>query len=230
MSNLIYTVIYADPPWPYDNPKNNDPAMGGYTYPAMSLDQIERLPVGDLAAENCALFLWATYPKLPEVLAVIDAWGFTYTTVAFTWVKTTAGGDIYSGLGHWTNGNAELCLFAKRGRPVRYARNVKQIIMAPPGPHSAKPPETRRRIERLMGPVHRVELFARETIPGWSAWGNEAGLAYDLALVDKQWQPAPRCPACDKIVPLSGKGRKRTYCNDNCKRQFWRRQCPRNEP
>lgn len=186
---MKYSIVYADPPWPYDNPKSHDPAMGGYTYEGMTLEQIKQLPVHTLAAPNCALFMWATMPKLREAFEVIDAWGFRYTTCAFVWVKLNPTGKllrggnkgkdlllrkgIYSGLGHWVNGNAELCLFAKQGRPTRVARNVKQIVLAPRGRHSAKPPEVRDRIVRLMGDVPRIELFAREKAVGWDSWGKE---------------------------------------------------------
>lgn len=171
---MKYKIIYADCPWQYRDKKNCDPKMGGITYPTMSLDEIKRLPVGELADKSCALFLWATMPLLPEAIDVIDAWGFRYTTCAFTWVKLNPSGrGIYSGLGHWTNGNAELCLFAKRGSPKRIARNVKQIVLAPRGRHSAKPPEVRDRIVQLLGDLPRIELFAREKVPGWDSWGNE---------------------------------------------------------
>lgn len=169
-----YNIVLADPPWCYDNQKNNDPAMGGITYPVMSLESIQALPVKEIAAKDCALFLWATMPKLREALSVIDAWGFTYTTCAFTWVKENPkSGGIYSGMGHWTNGNAELCLFAKRGAPKRLAKNVKQIVMAPRGRHSAKPIEVRDRIVALLGDLPRVELFARDTAPGWDSVGYD---------------------------------------------------------
>lgn len=183
---MKYQVIYADPPWPYNNPQDADPARGGKTYATMTLEQIKRLPVQMLAAPDCALFLWATMPKLREALEVIDAWGFKYITCAFTWVKLNPTGEVlrkdkhvllrkgvYSGMGYWTNGNAELCLFAKQGRPQRVARTVKQIVLAPRGRHSAKPPEVRDRIVQLMGDVPRIELFARERVEGWDAWGNE---------------------------------------------------------
>lgn len=187
---MKYNTILCDPPWPYDNQQDHNPKRGGYTYPPMTLDEIKALPVKDIAAKNCALFLWATMPKLREALEVIKAWEFEYTTCAFVWVKlnptakwwervearvkfTIISGGIYSGLGHWTNGNAELCLLAKRGAPKRVAKNVKQIVLAPRGRHSAKPPEVRDRIVRLVGDLPRIELFARDEAPGWSAWGNE---------------------------------------------------------
>ena len=169
-----YSIIYADPPWQYKDPKGNNPAMGGITYPTMLLEDIKKLPIVGLADKDCALFLWVTMPMLREGLEVIDAWGFKYTTCAFTWVKLNPSGEgIYSGLGHWTNGNAELCLFAKRGHPVRVGKNIKQIVLAARGRHSAKPSEVRKRIVLLMGDVPRIELFAREEVEGWDCWGNE---------------------------------------------------------
>lgn len=183
---MKYSIIYADPPWPYNNPQSGDPARGGKTYATMTMEEIENLNVQSIAAPDCALFLWATMPKLVEAFEVIEAWGFRYITCAFVWVKLNPTGEllrknkdvllrkgVYSGLGFWTNGNAELCLFAKQGHPQREARNVKQIVIAPRGRHSAKPPEVRDRIVRLMGDVPRIELFARELAPGWDSWGDE---------------------------------------------------------
>ena len=88
--------------------------MGGITYPVISDEELARVPVSDIADKNCALFLWATMPKLKEAIILGEQWGFKYITCAFTWVKLNPlGNGIYSGLGHWVNGNAELCLFFK---------------------------------------------------------------------------------------------------------------------
>ena len=169
-----YKIIYADCPWPYDNPKGNNPSMGGKTYPTMTIEDIKNLPVVEISDRDSVLFMWATMPKLKEAFEVIEAWGFKYTTCAFNWVKLNPkNGGIYSGMGHWTNGNAELCLFAKKGHPKRIAKNIKQIVMAPRGRHSAKPDEVRDRIVHLMGDVPRIELFARHQYPGWNCMGNE---------------------------------------------------------
>jgi len=184
-----YNIIYADPPWPYRNPQDADPARGGKTYRTLTLEQIKSLDVPSISSTDSVLFLWATMPKLREAFEVIDAWGFKYTTCAFVWVKLNPSGEllkggkggkdillrkgIYSGLGYWVNGNAELCLLGKRGHPARKARNVKQIVLAPRGSHSAKPPEVRDRIVRLMGDLPRIELFARELTPGWDVFGDE---------------------------------------------------------
>lgn len=172
--NKKYNIIYADPPWPYDNPKNNDPKMGGKTYPVMTIEEICNLPVNKLSDNNCSLFLWATMPKLKESLLVGESWGFKYITCAFTWVKLNPSGNgIYSGLGHWTNGNAELCLFFKKGHPKRLAKNIKQIQIHPRGRHSAKPIQIKEQIIKLIGDLPRIELFAREKTDGWDSWGNE---------------------------------------------------------
>ena len=112
------------------------------------------MPVADLAAPDSALFLWATFPQLPEALRLIEAWGFTYKSVAFVWLKKNKKADSwFYGLGFWTRGNAEICLLATKGHP--------------------KPDEARAKIISLMGDLPRVELFARQTPPGWAVWGNE---------------------------------------------------------
>ena len=166
--------MYADPPWTYDDPKDNLPSMGGITYPTMSNEELADLGVSKIADDNCLLFMWATMPKLKEAIWLGEQWGFKYITCAFTWVKLNPNGKgIYSGLGHWTNGNAELCLLFKKGHPKRNQKNVKQIQVYPRGRHSAKPPNIRDEIIRLAGDLPRIELFARERIESWDAWGDE---------------------------------------------------------
>lgn len=121
-----------------------------------------------------ACFLWATFPQLPEALRLIKAWGFTYKSVAFVWLKKNRKSEgWFYGLGFWTRGNAEVCLLATRGHPKRQAANVHQFIISPIQEHSRKPEEARDKIVALMGDVPRVELFARQSPPGWDVWGNE---------------------------------------------------------
>lgn len=125
------------------------------------------MPVADLAAPDSALFLWATFPQLPEALRLIEAWGFTYKSVAFVWLKKNKKADSwFYGLGFWTRGNAEICLLATKGHPKRQAANIHQFIISPIEAHSKKPDEARAKIISLMGDLPRVELFARQTPPG----------------------------------------------------------------
>lgn len=143
-------------------------------YPTMPLEDIKSLPVEELAAPDCVLFLWATFPMLQEALEVIRAWGFQFKTVAFTWIKLAPKADsIFWGMGYWTRSNAEICLLATKGQPKRQAKNVHQVIISHVEEHSKKPEEARRRIVALMGDVPRVELFARQAAAGWDVWGNE---------------------------------------------------------
>ena len=167
-----YSIIYADPPWRYTAKKIQGAAENHY--PTMSISELCALPVADLAAKDSALFLWATFPQLPEALRLIQAWGFTYKSVAFVWLKQNrkSPGWFY-GLGFWTRGNAEVCLLATRGHPKRQAANVHQFIISPIREHSRKPEEAREKIVALMGDLPRVELFARQSPPGWDVWGNE---------------------------------------------------------
>ena len=168
-----FSVIYADLLWAFEvySGKGKQRSAERY-YDTSSLEAIKALPVSQLAADGCALFLWGVCPELPGALAVIEAWGFEYKTFGFLWVKQNPGGKgLFTGMGYWTRANPEFCLLATRGSPRRLAMDVHQIIVAPVGEHSSKPGEARARIERLLaGPY--LELFARGTAGGWTAWGR----------------------------------------------------------
>lgn len=168
-----FAAIYADPPWSFKvwSGEGKDRAAENH-YPTMTLEDIKALSVADKAADDCALFLWAVMPQLPEAFGVIRAWGFEYKTCAFVWVKTTKDGERFAtGMGYWTRANAEICLLATKGFPKRLNADVHQII-SPRTEHSRKPDEVPERIERLVsGPY--LELFARRPRDGWQSWGNE---------------------------------------------------------
>lgn len=176
-----YNIIYADPPWKYE--RNGVQGAAEKHYSTMSLDELKSLPVKDIAADNCVLFMWATFPQLKEALELIEAWGFEYKTIGFVWLKKNKVSDSwFYGLGYWTRGNAEICLFAKKGNPKRQSKSVHQFIISPIEQHSKKPDETRDRIVQLMGDIPRVELFARQSPDGWDVWGNEVECDIDLTV------------------------------------------------
>jgi len=168
-----YTVIYADPPWSYRDKATAGERGAGFKYSVMSLDDIKGLPMRSIAADDCALFMWATYPMLSEAFEVLNAWGFTYKTVAFTWAKIAKNGKLSLGMGNWTRANAEPCLLATRGKPKRISAAVRSVIISERREHSRKPDEIRDRIVQLMGDIPRIELFARQRVDGWDAWGDE---------------------------------------------------------
>lgn len=184
-----YDVIYADPPWSYSDKKCNGACEAHYS--TMKIEDICNLPIKEIAADDCVLFLWTTYPMLEEALKLIDAWGFKYKSIGFQWVKLNKAAlafDIkkpstlldllkavsFFGLGRWTRGNTEPCLIAVKGKPKRASASVGQLIFAPLTRHSAKPPEAREKITQLMGgQLSQIELFARDYADGWDCWGNE---------------------------------------------------------
>ena len=188
-----YKAIVADPPWHFR--ARTALQVGNWTsrrdaekhYAVMGLDDIKAMPVRDLAAKDSHLFIWTTGPCLRQTFEVIEAWGFRYSAVAFTWIKfkrshdsmqlrvvPTAESDLHVGLGLTTRKNAEFCLLARRGNARREAKNVREIIMSPVREHSRKPDEAYERVRRYCaGPY--LELFAREARDRFDAWGNEVG-------------------------------------------------------
>lgn len=187
-----YAAIVADPPWHFR--ARTALQVGNWTsrrdaekhYAVMGLEDIKAMPVRELAAKDSHLFIWTTGPCLRQTFEVIEAWGFRYSAVAFTWVKLkrshndlqlrvtpTIESDLHVGLGLTTRKNAEFCLLARRGNAKRAAKNIREIIMSPVREHSRKPDEAFERVKRYCaGPY--LELFARQSRDGFDAWGNES--------------------------------------------------------
>ncbi len=162
-----YNIIYADPPWKYGTDVRKH-------YQTVPIKDIYKFPINKIASDNCALFLWVTFPILPQAIETVKQWGFRYVTVAFTWVKTyKRNGRPVRGMGNWTRANAELCVLGIRGNLKRKSKKVHQIVMSPLREHSRKPDEIREHIVELLGDLPRIELFARQGTNGWDAWGNE---------------------------------------------------------
>lgn len=167
-----YNIIYADPPWTYGGGKNNRTfRVAKSHYCVMKTKEICQLRIP--SAEDCILFMWVTPPQMEDGLKVMKAWGFKYKTVGFTWIKTYSSGKPCVGLGYYTRSNAEMCLIGVKGNIKRINNTVSSVIISERERHSKKPDEVRKRIVELMGDLPRIELFARETFPGWDCWGNE---------------------------------------------------------
>jgi N6-adenosine-specific RNA methylase IME4 len=167
MPDRLFPLIYADPPWRFDvfSPSGAWRSADEH-YPTMDLDDIKALKVP--AAEDCALFLWGTQPMLPQALEVMAAWGFGYRS-HLVWVKD------HPGTGYWARNRHELLLIGARGdmpAPAPSAR-PESVLFAPVGRHSEKPVAAYEIIERMYPTLPKLELFARATRPGWTAWGNE---------------------------------------------------------
>ena len=169
-----YSVIYADPPWSFktysDKGKDRSPENH---YNVMNFKDICNLPVNNIANDNSVLLMWVIDPLLDKAFKVIDAWGFKYKTVGFTWAKTNKKSlGFFTGLGYWTRGNPEMCLLATKGKPKRISKSVPQLVVDQRREHSRKPDIMYKHIENLLdGPY--IELFARTKRKGWDCWGNQ---------------------------------------------------------
>jgi N6-adenosine-specific RNA methylase IME4 len=197
----MYSIIYADPPWYYNNRRliRKDGGKSRYgigaagRYPVMKTDDICKLPVANLSADNCALFLWATFPRLDAGLRVMDAWGFDYKTVGFVWIKTYATRHVsqvaqtslvklgvskfldwltFFGVGYYTKSNPEVCLLGIKGRMKPVDNSVSNVVYFPRLAHSEKPGIVRDKIVQLFGDLPRIELFARQIVDDWDSLGN----------------------------------------------------------
>ncbi len=182
-----YRVVYADPPWSFETWSHRGQGKGASQhYDVMDMAAIKALPVGDLAAPDAALLMWVVQPMFPEALELIRAWGFTYKTVGYIWVKTKpqpapflffdeawSDGLVRKGLGYHTRSGSEQCWLATRGDGYeRLSQGEAQVVHADIRQHSRKPDEIADSIVRLTeGP--RVELFARTRRAGFDGWGNQ---------------------------------------------------------
>lgn len=163
-----FPVIAIDPPWKYENRVEDASHRGRNQYPDMTQGQLVMLPVPMLAAEDCILWLWTTNAFMGDALALISEWGFTQKTI-LTWDKQKLG------LGDWLRNITEHCILAVRGHPVVTLTNQTTLISEPRREHSRKPEAFYALVEKLC-PVPkngRLEMFAREERPGWTAWGAE---------------------------------------------------------
>lgn len=162
-----YRVIYADPPWSY-NDKQNIEVLGGAEkhYLTMPLDDICKLPIP--AEDNSVLFIWVTSPMLEDSFKVINAWGFKYKT-SFVWDK------VAHNMGHYNSVRHEFLLICTKGSCTPdVAKLFDSVVSIERTEHSRKPKEFRDMIDTLYPIGNRLEMFAREAPEGWDVWGNMA--------------------------------------------------------
>lgn len=163
-----YRTLVIDPPWPYEQRKDDGSHRGVVPYPTMAIEAIiadTPLPVAD----DAWVWLWTTNHFLPDAFRVLEAWGLTYRAT-FVWVKSGA-----LGVGEWARIQTEYVLFATRGdlRSPR-SRVPSNVIIAPRGGHSEKPDEFYELVEGF-SPAPRIDIYARRERDGWTSWGNEVG-------------------------------------------------------
>lgn len=190
MPEKKYDVIYADPPWDYggklqfdkssksadkiDPEKKIFISSANFKYPTVKTKDLMKIPVHEIAKDDCLLFMWVTNPHLAQGIELGKSWGFEYKTVAFVWDK------MVHNPGQYTMSYCELCLVFKRGRipKPRGARNIKQLFSSPRGRHSQKPLEVLHNIEKMFPTQDRIELFARHKPKNWDVWGLDVREEY----------------------------------------------------
>lgn len=172
---LHYSVILIDPPWKFKlRSKKGIAKSHDRHYRTMEDDEIASLPVNQLAANDCLLFMWATWPKLDRALMVLKAWGFVYKTGG-AWVKTTSGGKIAFGTGYVMRSATEPFLIGVIGQPKIDGTSERNVMLELRREHSRKPDEQYAMLERLCPTGPRCELFSKTSRPGWDAFGDQAG-------------------------------------------------------
>jgi len=164
-----YKVIYADPPWSYNDKHEYNGTTGAEThYNTMQLDDICNMPIKDKTEDNAVLFLWGVVPQLEEALQVIKAWGFKYKT-HFVWDK------VKHNMGHYSSVRHELLFVATKGNCT--PENIKLFdsvqVIEKSSKHSEKPEQFREIIDTLYPSGNRIELFSRKKVKNWESWGDE---------------------------------------------------------
>jgi len=173
-----FATILADPPWRFTNrtgkmaPEHKRLSR----YCTMTTEEISALPVKEVAAEKCHLYLWVPNALLVEGLHVMAEWGFAYKT-NIVWHKIRKdGGPDGRGVGFYFRNVTEILLFGIRGKNNRTlppGRRQVNIIKSQKREHSRKPDEQYKVIENC-SPGPYLELFARGSRDGWSVWGLQA--------------------------------------------------------
>jgi len=167
-----FDIILADPPWRFtsntpDRPGKN--AMGHYR--CLPLADIQALPVSEIAAKDALLLLWVTVPFLEHGVATARAWGFRYVS-EIVWTKDRIG------TGFWVRNRHEVVLVCKRGKfPCpRPAPFPDSVIVGQQREHSRKPDRLHDMVAEVeaWADLNKLEMFARESRPGWTTWGDEA--------------------------------------------------------
>lgn len=183
-----YGLIYEDPAWRFQTYAPVKEGQKGRRdaeryYPTMTFEEMVAMPVKRLAAKDCWLIMWTSWPHLPKALLLMKARGFTYSSSFVVWVKIQRSfsptkafienpKDFFTNTGYTTRKNVEFALLGKRGSPKRMAKDVRELLVTPVREHSRKPDEVYDLIERFAaGPY--LELNARTERIGWDAWGND---------------------------------------------------------
>jgi N6-adenosine-specific RNA methylase IME4 len=191
-----FGTIVVDPPWAFTfSTRKSEAGNNGWRgstdrhYRNMSIRELQAMPIPDVAADDCVLWLWAVNALLDDAIGLMKHWGFDYKNT-LTWAKTASHGGPSVGMGFWMRGATEHLLLGVKGKPKPLRRNQPTWFAAPPGRHSAKPEAAYDLIETLT-PGPYLDVFARRQRDGWACWGDE---------VSTPPAPSPQCPSCEREI------------------------------
>lgn len=170
-----YGLILSDPPWRFATRSDaNQVKSAANHYELMDRSALFALPVWKLAAPHCAHVMWATQAQLPLALDLLQHWGFDYRSCG-AWAKRSKTDESWAfGTGYWLRSAAEVFLVGAIGNPAIRSHSERNLIVAPVREHSRKPDEMHAMLERMFPATRKLEMFARQSRPGWDCWGNEA--------------------------------------------------------
>ena len=180
-----YKIIYCDPPWSFNNKNTGGNMKSGADahYNTMSIEEIKKLPIHKIAADDCVLIMWWVGSQPQEAIDLVEAWGFKIKNMnGFVWVKLTKKLLAFFGMGFWTRAGSESAIIATKGKPKPLNKNVRAVRHEVVGKHSEKPAAFRNDIVDLCGDLPRIELFARQKVKGWASWGNEIKSTINLKI------------------------------------------------
>jgi N6-adenosine-specific RNA methylase IME4 len=173
---IKYQVIYADPPWEYNNSQHGGSAdlLSGSAsthYDTMQIEDIKAMPVSTITDDDCLCYMWVGSPMLDVAIEVLTSWGFKYTTIAFVWDKQVVNP------GNYTMSQIELVIVGKKGKipQPRGSRNERQFLSKARTVHSEKPHDIRERITRMHPFQNKLEMFSRHTTTDWDTFCNMTG-------------------------------------------------------
>lgn len=173
LERAAYSLLVIDPPWSFKTFSAKGWGKSAQRhYRCMSLPEIAALPVRDLAANDCLVWLWATAPMLDQQMAILKGWGARYVSSG-VWLKTSPTGKPTFGGGYSFRNCHEHILLGAFGRPKIVSRSVRSALVEMRREHSRKPDAAYVAARALVPYGRAADLFAREVRPGWDGWGNE---------------------------------------------------------
>lgn len=175
LERRAYSLLCIDPPWTFSTYSSKGWGKSAQRhYSCMTMADIAALPVRELAADDCLIWLWCTSPLLDQQLAILKGWGARYVSSG-VWVKTTASGKLAFGTGYSLRNCSEPFVLGAFGRPKIISKSVRSVIMAPVREHSRKPDQAFESARALIPYGRAAEVFSRQARENWDCFGDEAG-------------------------------------------------------